>query len=274
MALPESIRERIEALRADTRSGAVTLTQKAVALLDEIASEPFLAEAAAAVAQAQAAMAPLRNLAQAVIDRGMSPREFLARMGNNTARVIALAAELIPDGATVLTHSASHTVSEALRKARRGGRSFSVIATESRPVCEGAEQARKLAADGIPVALVVDAAMGRILTEASLVLVGADSVCAGGVVNKIGTTLLALGAKELGKEIYTLCSSEKVCPTGEYPPPEASRDPDEVARDRPPGLSVNNLYFEITSLDLFTAIVTETGTLTPLAFRARYLARR
>ena len=75
---------------------------------------------------------------------------------------------------------------------------FDVICTESRPINEGVNLAAKLGGEGIRVKLVIDAAVCSILPQAQIVLIGADSLSAKGLVNKIGTLCLALAAREFG----------------------------------------------------------------------------
>jgi translation initiation factor 2B subunit (eIF-2B alpha/beta/delta family) len=102
---------------------------------------------------------------------------------------------------------------------------------------------------GIPVTVIVDAAMYRFLPRAQMVFVGADSISPRGLVNKTGTALLALAAAKLSVPMYALCGSEKFLPESYEPPAE------------PPN------YFESTPLEYLTGIVTEDGVLRPTEIR-------
>lgn len=62
---------------------------------------------------------------------------------------------------------------------------------ESRPLCEGVSLANALAAAGVGVTVITDAQAGAFMAEADLVLVGADSLTADAVVNKV---LLLVGS--------------------------------------------------------------------------------
>lgn len=66
-----------------------------------------------------------------------------------------------------------------------GGRRFRAIVCESRPLCEGVSLANALAAAGVQVTVITDAQAGAFMEEADLVLVGADSLTADAVVNKV-----------------------------------------------------------------------------------------
>ncbi|MGB9612398.1 MAG: hypothetical protein ACPL7M_15600 [Bryobacteraceae bacterium] len=156
----------------------------------------------------------------------------------------------------------------ALEKAAAQGKRFSVCVTESRPVCEGVALARELAAAGIPVRLFADAAAGAIASEARMVLLGADAVSQDGVINKIGTWLLALAARERAVAVYGLLTSDKFVPADYEMPAEPLRDPAEIVA-APPGVQVINFYFEATPLDLFQGLVTEEGVLEPDEVRKR-----
>ncbi len=262
--LPEAVADRIAAIRNNRTSGAAELTAEAAETL-VIAAEiapGSLGEAARSIAGAQPAMASLANLARFVTaadDPKAAAREFLRRMKEAAPRVAEHAARLIRGGTTVLTHSYSSAVLGAFRTAYAAGIRFRAVCTESRPLCEGAALAARLAGEGIESALIVDAAAASLLRETSLVLVGADTVSQHGVVNKMGTALIAVAAAALGVPVYALCGSEKCLPEDYELPPEPARDPREILAEPPPSLKVINYYFESTPLEYFTGIVTEDG---------------
>ena len=77
--------------------------------------------------------------------------------------------------------------------------------SEARPLNEGVRTARRLAEKGVSVTLITDAQMGLFVREAEAVVVGADSVLPdGSLVNKIGTHLLALAAREAKVPFYVM----------------------------------------------------------------------
>src|SRR5919108_165650 len=77
---------------------------------------------------------------------------------------------------------------------------------------EGRALARKLERDGFETAVVPDAAVARACGEADLALVGADAVTETGVVNKVGTTQLALAARHAGIGCYPIACNAKMIP--------------------------------------------------------------
>ncbi len=267
----------LEEIRRDNTSGAVALAAKAARELAEWAacSRSFdeLIRVGRELVRAQPRMAPLVNLVAAVLEAGPraseAARAFQRRLEEATQAVARHAASLIADGDVVLTHSFSSTVLASLREAQQSGRCFSVIATESRPMREGVFLARELAAMSVPVRLIVDAAAALALAEARLVLVGADAVCVEGLVNKIGTRILALAAAQQGVPMYALATGDKFLPAGYRLPPEEPHAASEVLEEEAPGVSIVNYYFELTPLELFTGIVSEDGVLPPAEVRER-----
>jgi translation initiation factor eIF-2B subunit delta len=240
----EDVERLIAAIRDDRLRGAASLTRAAAEVLIAAASWP-LAPVARRLVEAQPAMAPIWNLTRAALAAESSGpdavaaacRDFVARLDLATSTIARRACSLVLEGGVVLTHSSSEAVFETLLAARRIGRGFQVIVTESRPLCEGAGLARRLEASGISAGVVIDAAMARAFDAADVAITGADSVNATHVVNKVGTRLLALAARHAGKPAYVLCPSMKFW------------DREAPAHE----------LFEATPRSLFHAIVTEEG---------------
>ena len=271
----------IEEIRRDNLSGAAELAKRAARALAEWAPGRARDEIVAvlrALIAAQPRMAPMLHLAAAVLARpGEVPaacEEFIARLEAAAQAVAERAATLVHRGDVVATHSRSSSVLAALRYAWAQGKRFSVYLTESRPMAEGVKLAGELAAAGIPVKLFVDAGLSLIVSEARVVLVGADAITGDGVINKIGTWPLALAARERAVPVYALASTDKFVPSDYELPAELPRDPAEVYASPPTGVWVVNYYFEATPLDLFHAVVTELGSMAPEDVRGRLGALR
>jgi len=193
-----------------------------------------------------------------------------------------IGAELIEDGDTILVHCNTGTLATAgygtahgaLRAAWRMGKRFKVIATETRPLLQGARlTAYELKHDGIPVTLITDGMVGHILSRrlAKKVFVGADRIAANGdVCNKIGTSTIAFVAKAFGVPFYSVAPTSSIdtsTPSGEMVPIE-ERDAREMLeiegkKIAPEGVAVLNPAFDVTPAAYVTAIVTEKGILYP-----------
>ena len=241
---------------------------RAASLLVEYAeSAPEdIPEIAQALIEAQPSMAPIYNLVRRVVaspDVKTACTEFLDSMEQGATRVAEIAATLIEDGMTVMTHSFSSTLLAAFREAHQSGRNFTVICPESRPVCEGIALAASLGMSGIGARVIADAAAYRLLPTAQIVWVGADAISLQGVSNKTGTALIALAARELGVPFYVLCSSDKFLPASYSPPPEGPKNPAEILDRELPHVTAINYYFDLTPLSCVSGIVTEDGILAP-----------
>ena len=279
----------IREIASNNRSGAAEILSRAVEVFDLLAAEAddtwtisrtrdSAIEACVGLVRAQPRMAPLINLANAVIravDTTTVASEvlksaagaafaFSQRCSRAAASAAANAAGLIRPGTTVLTHSRSSTILRTLIDAHNKGTKFNVIATESRPLMEGRTLAEELTRQGLRVTLIADAAAASVLDAITCVLVGADRVTPLMLENKIGTRLIALAAAEQGVPAYAVADSSKfVNPPDPLALIEASRPSDELWPDSPDGVLVLNRYFEETPLHHFTGIITETGVLAP-----------
>jgi methylthioribose-1-phosphate isomerase len=155
-----------------------------------------------------------------------------------------------------------------------GGRDPQVLATEARPVLQGARlTAWELTRSGVDARLIPDSAagfaMGRGMVDA--VIVGCDRVAANGdTANKIGTYQLAVLANRHGIPFYVAgprSSFDADTATGDDIVVE-ERSADEVRRFRsvqsaPADVGVWNPAFDVTPAELITAFITEVGVLRP-----------
>jgi translation initiation factor eIF-2B subunit delta len=273
--LPAALASEIRAIAADNVTGAMGLVRRAaesvLASAGNFDSPDALVIAADELKRSQPAMAPMFHLSQRLRAAarsgalGLADRisrycgELLDQIERSDHAIAAHAMALFPDAAKVLTHSYSSTVAAVLEAAHRAGKLAGVIATESRPIGEGVHLARRIAGQGVPVDLIIDAAAALVLGETQLVLVGADSLSARGLVNKIGTHLIALAAREREIPFFAACSSLKIAPESFAPGAEPSRSPSEVLAGEIPGCRVRNYYFDTTPVDLLTGVVTENG---------------
>ena len=134
----------------------------------------------------------------------------------------------------ILTHSISSTVLEVLR--RLPPARTEVIVTESRPGREGWELGATLAAQGLSVSYITDAQGGLFTNQADAVLVGADALLADGtLVNKAGTYLLALAAKDQNVPFGSARRASSAPPLLPTPSPSRSDPAASWGRRRCPG---------------------------------------
>jgi len=163
----------------------------------------------------------------------------------------------------VVTISYSGTVIKSLRSLSKD---VEISVAESLPMGEGSLTCKKLAEKGHHVSLFRDSMIHSQVQKADLVLVGADGVSPEGVVNKVGTMLLALAAKEQGKPFVVLCSTSKLIPVLEMDVMEKETLVDQ--------LKVKEVVFELTPLDLVTSVITDESVLSGEEMRKRLLKDR
>jgi len=208
----------------------------------------------------------LRAEAQAIWDEDAARCQAIGEYGQ----------DLIAPGARILTHCntgrlATGGIGTALGMvylAHQRGKAVSVIATETRPVNQGARlTAWELARAGVPCRVIVDAAAAWLMArhEVDLVIVGADRIAANGdVANKIGTYGLALLAHHHRIPFYVAAprsTFDPASPDGEAIPIEERR-PSEITGSLE-GSSAWNPAFDVTPAALITAMVTDCGVLRP-----------
>ncbi len=189
-------------------------------------------------------------------------------------------AELIPDGATVLTHCNAGALATAglgtalapVYCARAAGKKVSVIADETRPLLQGARlTAWELQQGGVPVTVITDnmAAWAMKQGKVDLVITGADRIAANGdAANKIGTYSVALAARAHSIPFYVAAPASTFdlsIPNGEGIPIE-ERDPGEVLAPRgrqwaPAGVDAWNPAFDVTPNEFIAALITDAGLL-------------
>ncbi|MFP4046099.1 MAG: translation initiation factor eIF-2B [Candidatus Aenigmatarchaeota archaeon] len=173
------------------------------------------------------------------------------------------AADLIEDGEVIMTHCHSSVVIESFRKAKDDGKNFTVIVTETEPKLQGLKTAKELVRADIPIHYIVDSAAGLFMWAADKVFVGVDAVKPDGVLNKIGTYLMSLAAKEDPEaEFYFLATKDKF-DYDNFSEIEERR-PDEISHHEEledPRVMMENPAFDLTPWACVNGLVTEEGIL-------------
>jgi methylthioribose-1-phosphate isomerase len=183
-------------------------------------------------------------------------------------------AQLIEDGDVVLTHCNAGelatveygTALGVIRAAWKQGKKIKVIATETRPLLQGARlTAYELKRDGIPVTLITDDMVGYVMHKrlVNKVVVGADRIVQDAVINKIGTFTVAVVAHEHGVPFYVAAPKSTFDLTRKAADVIIEeRDPAEVThvgsqQIATSGVRVLNPAFDITPLKYVSAIICE-----------------
>jgi len=224
---------------------------------------------------------------------GESPSELSARMDREAKAIHdedvascramgGFGAEVVPDGARVLTHCNAGALATAgygsalgvIRAAVEQGKRIAVFADETRPFLQGARlTAWELVRDGINTTAITESMAGPLMRagEIDIVVVGADRIAANGdTANKIGTYTVAVMAKEHGIPFYVaapLSTIDLSTPDGDRIPIE-ERDQREVShlgasQLTPVGAKIRNPAFDVTPHRYISGIITERGILRP-----------
>jgi ribose 1,5-bisphosphate isomerase len=248
-----------ETLRAELREAARTLhdTRPTAVSLPNALRYVFRQMDGDTVEQVRRSTVDAASQLQAQLDRA---QEDLGRVGANRLR----------DGDTVMFHCHSTDALACIEAAVDQGKELSAIVKETRPRNQGHITAAALRGMDVPVTLVVDSAARRYLNDADHVVVGADSIAAdGSVINKIGTSGLAVLARERGVPVMTAAQTIKLHPatltgqTVEIEMREESEVIDEWTRADIGELTVLNPAFDVTPPRYVDAIVTERGQFPP-----------
>ena len=264
--MPPSLAERVLELRTDRRHGASWMARRAVEAVVEQASVDAatgrelldrLTEAARELASSRAEVGAVRSALGRLLGAAEAyshlPPEELRRLVEEQGRGLVAARERASasiaimlrdrlEDASVLTHSASATVREALLVTPPAH----VFCTVSSPVEEGIAFAEELRDAGLPVTLLPYEAAPSALERASVLLLGADTVFRdGSVCNKIGTRLLAEAAVSHRVPVVVAAECLKLAPVD--------------AADAPAFDGEAATLFDVTPAELVEEFVTEEG---------------
>ena len=195
-------------------------------------------------------------------------KEFINWVEIAQRKIGEIGEKRIKDGYTVMTHCNSSAALSVIKRAHENGKKVKVIATESRPRWQGHITAKQLREAGIDVTLIVDSAVRYFINDVDCVVVGADTITANGaLINKIGTSQIALAAKEARVPFMVAAETYKFSPKtlfGELVVIE-ERDAREVASEEllKLGVKVRNPAFDVTPRDYIDVIITEIGAIPP-----------
>ncbi|TFK56146.1 IF-2B-domain-containing protein [Heliocybe sulcata] len=193
----------------------------------------------------------------------------------------------IKDGDAILTYARSSVVEKVLLAAYADGKEFTVTVVDSRPMLEGKKLLKVLSSAGIQCTYLLLPAVGSVITEISMVLVGAHSLHSNGAVfSRAGTALVAMMAKQHSVPVVVCCETYKFSETvqldsfarNELAPlelfksfPRNNEEDSSSLGDRP-NLQILNPLYDLTPPSSITAVVTEVGVIPPSSISSIPLA--
>jgi len=186
--------------------------------------------------------------------------------------------QCIRDGDVILTFAKSSVVQQALAQAHNDGRKFRVIVVDSRPLFEGKALAKALINLGLDVKYCLMNGVSHCMKEVTKVLLGAHAMMSNGVLySRIGTSQVAMEAKDYDVPVIVLCESvkctERVALDSIVFNEVADSDELLSTSTSPVGtltgwrdvknLQLLNLMHDVTPADYIDMIVTELGIVPP-----------
>ncbi len=192
---------------------------------------------------------------------------YCEMLQDSKRRIAEIGSRRIPASSrkfNVMTHCHSSLVTGILLEAKKQGKNFKVINTETQPRLQGRKTAIKLMKANIEIIHVVDSAMRWAVRhyQVDLILIGADSITSEGtIINKIGSRLLALVAHEEHVPFYVASPLLKYNPETNLGLLETieMRDPQEIWENPPEGIKILNPAFETVSRRYIDGLITEAG---------------
>jgi ribose 1,5-bisphosphate isomerase len=295
--IPKEVLEIADGIKTMRIRGASLIAKSAAQAL-RIAAErysgdaggfkPYITKVANLLLQTRPTAVSLPNAVYYVLNRTLSSSvsearetvirssdEFIRMVDESHRRIMEYGSKLIKDEYVVFTHCHSTAVVDIILQAFREGKRVEVMNTETRPLFQGRITLRELAKNGVKVTHVPDSAVRHFIKNANIVIVGADTITSDGyLVNKVGTSHLALAAWEAGIPFYSAAEFIKFSPAslegGEVV--IEFRSASEVLDIYPGGLAdelrrlgveVLNPAFDFTPPELITAFITNLGIIPP-----------
>jgi len=193
-------------------------------------------------------------------------KELLKHFEEAQNKINKSALKLIKEGDVIFTHCHSTNVIKALISAKNNKKKFEVYNTETRPLFQGRRTAKDLRKAKIKVTMFIDSALGIALSKeqgtkkATKIFIGADALTKKGIINKVGSEVIAQIAKNQKISLYVIADSWK------YSPKRISleeRDFHEVWKKLPKKskIKIENPAFEFVPKKYIKGIITEFGLL-------------
>jgi ribose 1,5-bisphosphate isomerase len=254
-----------QSIAEDKTSFLAELTQVQQLLFNSRETEPLMRNAISYLI-GQIQQSNIQKVSELCTLLGVNADKFLYELDVSRNYAAEIGAKCIQPEMTIFTHCHSSTATLMLLKAKQDGKNFKVICTETRPKLQGRITACKLAENDIDVTFIVDSASRAYISKADFVIVGADAITPNGdVVNKIGTSGLAVLAHDAHKQFYVISELLKLDTTTHYNEFEnvEQRDPADIWKDAPQKIAIHNPAFDVTPYRYIHSIICEKGIIPP-----------
>ncbi len=204
---------------------------------------------------------PMMKKVLDLAEEGKTKAELLKHFSDAQENINKEVLKLIKKNNVIFTHCHSTNVTASLIYSKNK-KLFEVYNTETRPLFQGRRTAKELRKAKIKVTMFVDSAMGIALSKeqgtkkVNIVFLGADALVKGGIINKVGSELIARIAKEEKIPVYIIADSWKFTKSKI---PIEQRKLNEVWDKAPKNIKIKNPAFEFLDKKYITGIITEFG---------------
>jgi len=280
--LTEEIQNRVEKIKQNNIDGATTLTKETIQLFIDylkkyssskgIIHRGELKKVVNLFANMQPSMAPIIlfcNNLLILIDTVEEKRLYhyllnycmksLLSIQQASEQINKYAKEIVTNKKKIVTYSSSKMIVDFLKYLKDSDKAFTIFCSESRPMNEGIKLAEECTTYGIDVTIMTDAALFSCLSEYDIVLLGADAISIGGLTNKIGSKVITILASRYKIPVYVLSLIEKILPIPYDIKSYQHHNPKEITDISNSYLTVENTYFDKSSLQNFTGFITQEG---------------
>ncbi|HEX7475831.1 MAG TPA: translation initiation factor eIF-2B [Dehalococcoidales bacterium] len=288
MPIQSEIRGYIEQIKSNRNQGASELARQslevlkvAIAKSTAVTKPQFILdinEISASLYSARPVMAPIKNViklfqkqlsANNSNDLNITKKTAISIADNiiktsqeAVNKIAEYAKSVLTNNDVIMTQSFSSTVAYAFKVASQNYK-LNAIVTRSGTSKIGQITAQEIQSYGVRVTYIDDTAVGLYINQVKKVFVGADRICSDGIlVNGVGTFLMALAANKYQIPVYVLSESLKIDPNLKGNEADLEdKNPNEMVIQGvfKPEIIVKNPYFDITPVELITALITEDG---------------
>ncbi len=190
-------------------------------------------------------------------DLNQGIRDSLQHLDDSKVLISDYAFKIIKKAKIIYTHCHSSTVTFALINAFKKHR-FKVHNTETRPLFQGRKTAKELISKGIKVNLYDDSEIPEAIKDADIIILGADWVNKKGIINKVGSSLVADISHHYKKPLYILADSWKFSKNNLKLEQRPSK---EIWNYKNKNLKIINEAFDFIHKKYIKAIISELGIL-------------
>jgi len=207
---------------------------------------------------------PMMNYVLDLAQKGSSEKEILEHFDEAQDKINKFVLKLIESNDKIFTHCHSTNVVNSLIYSKQHGKKFEVYNTETRPLFQGRKTAIELRKSGIKTTTFIDAASLIAIAKenkkdkiySTKIFLGADALLKEGVINKIGSGMIAELAKQEKVPVYIIADSWK------FTTKKVSieqRKLNEVWNNAPKNIVIKNPAFEFIPKEKITGIISEKG---------------